>query len=74
MFLGVLEIPDIFWGWTVDAGPETTYEEKINVPTPHPPLPPPPPPVGPSIHWFILHHELFKYPKYPTVTAPIFFS
>ena len=39
---GVLEIPDIFWGggWTVDVGPEPTYEEKMRVP------PPPPPPPG----------------------------
>ena len=27
----VLEIPDIFWGRTVDAGPEPTYTEKIRV-------------------------------------------
>ena len=27
-FLGVLEIPDIFWGCTVDAGSEPTYKEK----------------------------------------------
>ena len=32
---GVLEILDIFWEWTVDAGPEPTYEEIIRVP-PHP--------------------------------------
>ena len=32
IFFGVLEIPDIFWGWTVDAGPEPTYEEKMRVP------------------------------------------
>ena len=31
---GVLEIPDIFWEWTVDAGFEPTYEEKIRVPPP----------------------------------------
>ena len=24
IFFGVLEIPDIFWGVTVDAGPEPT--------------------------------------------------
>ena len=27
IFLGVLEIPDIFGGWTVDAGSEPTYAE-----------------------------------------------
>ena len=32
IFWGVLEIPDIFWGWTVDAGPEPMYEEKMKVP------------------------------------------
>ena len=26
------EIPDTFWGWKVDAGPEPTYEEKMRVP------------------------------------------
>ena len=31
-FFGVFEIPDIFWGWTVDAGSEPTYAEKIRVP------------------------------------------
>ena len=30
----MLEIPDIFWGRTVDAGPEPMYIEKIRVPTP----------------------------------------
>ena len=34
----MLEIPDIFLGWTIDAGSEPTYAEKIRVP------PPPPPP------------------------------
>ena len=38
MFFGVLKIPDIFWGWTVDAGSEPTYAEKIRVPPPPPPL------------------------------------
>ena len=38
----MIEIPDIFGGWTVDAGPEPTYEEKMRVP------PPPPPPPGPQ--------------------------
>ena len=38
IFFGVLGIPDISWGWKVDAGPEPTYEEKLRVP------PPPPPP------------------------------
>ena len=37
-FLGVwgrvLEIPDIFWGVNVDAGPEPTYVEKMRVPPP----------------------------------------
>ena len=33
---GVLEIPDIFWGRRVDAGPDPTYEEKMRV-TPPPP-------------------------------------
>ena len=32
--LGVLEIPDMFLGWTVDVGPEPTYEEKMRVPPP----------------------------------------
>ena len=27
----VLEIPDIFWGCAVDAGPEPSYEEKNKV-------------------------------------------
>ena len=31
-FCGVLEIPDIFGGTTVDAGPEPTYKEKMRVP------------------------------------------
>ena len=30
----VLEIPDIFLGWRVDAGPEPTYVEKLRVPPP----------------------------------------
>ena len=38
-FLGVLEIPDIFSGCTVDAGPEPTYGENIRVPPPPPPPP-----------------------------------
>ena len=33
--LGVLDIPDIFWRQTVDAGPNPTYEEKVRVPPPH---------------------------------------
>ena len=34
IFLGVLEISDMFFGgWRVDAGPEPTYEEKLRVPT-----------------------------------------
>ena len=32
LFLGVFEIPDIFFGRTVDAGPEPTYEVKMRVP------------------------------------------
>ena len=32
IFFGVLEITDIFLGWTVDAGSEPTYTEKIRVP------------------------------------------
>ena len=31
-FWGLLDIPDIFGGLTVDAGPKPTYEEKIRVP------------------------------------------
>ena len=34
IFFGVLEIPDIFFGWTVYAGSEPTYAEKIRVPPP----------------------------------------
>ena len=30
----MLEIPDIFGGRAVDAGPEYTYEEKMTVPSP----------------------------------------
>ena len=33
----MLDIPDIFLGWTVDAWPEPTYEEKMRVPPPPPP-------------------------------------
>ena len=36
IFLGVLDIPDIFWRQTVDAGPNPTYKEK-RVSTPPPP-------------------------------------
>ena len=28
IFFGVLEFPDIFGGWTVDAGPKPTYAKK----------------------------------------------
>ena len=28
----MLEIPDIFGGRTIDAGPNSTYEEKMRVP------------------------------------------
>ena len=34
IFFGALEIPDIFLGYTVDAGSEPTYAEKIRVPPP----------------------------------------
>ena len=34
IFFGVLDIPDIFWRQTVDAGPNPTYEEKVRVPPP----------------------------------------
>ena len=34
IFFGVLEIPDIFLGCTVDAGLEPTYTEKMRVPPP----------------------------------------
>ena len=30
----VLEIPEIYFGWNVDAGPESTYEKKIEYPLP----------------------------------------
>ena len=43
IFLGVLQISDIFFGWTVDAGSEPTYAEKTRVP-------PPPPLGGPVSH------------------------
>ena len=36
IFFGVLDIPDIFWRQTVDAGPNPTYEEKVRVPPPPP--------------------------------------
>ena len=35
-FFGVLEIPDIFLGWTVDAGSEPKYAEKLEYPAPPP--------------------------------------
>ena len=38
VYFGVLNVPDIFWRQTVDAGPNPTPEEKVRVP------PPPPPP------------------------------
>ena len=34
IFFWVLDIPDIFWRQTVDAGPNPTYEEKVRVPPP----------------------------------------
>ena len=34
IFLGVLEIPYIFWGWTVDARPKPTYVKKWEYPPP----------------------------------------
>ena len=37
IFLGMLEISDIFGGWAVGAGPEPTYEEIMRVPPPPPP-------------------------------------
>ena len=37
IFFGVLNIPDIFWRQTVDAGPNPTYEERVRVPPPPPP-------------------------------------
>ena len=42
IFFGVLEIPDIFLGCTIDAGSEPTYTEK-NESTP------PPPPLGVNV-------------------------
>ena len=50
IFLGVLEIPDIF-GCMVDAGPEPTYEEKMRVP---------PPPPG-YIHAFEVNYCVKRY-------------
>ena len=35
IFFGVLDIPDIFWRQTVDAGPNPTYEGKVRPPPPH---------------------------------------
>ena len=38
IFFGVLDIPDIFWRQTVDAGPNPTHEEKVRLyppPSPH---------------------------------------
>ena len=35
IFFWVLDIPDIFWRQTVDAGPNPTYEEKVRVPPTH---------------------------------------
>ena len=34
IFFGVIDIPDIFWRQTVDAGPNPTYEEKVRLPPP----------------------------------------
>ena len=34
IFFWVLDIPDIVWRQTVDAGPNPTYEEKVRVPPP----------------------------------------
>ena len=36
IFLGALDIPDIFWRQKVDAGPNPTYEEKVRLPPPPP--------------------------------------
>ena len=44
ILLGVLDIPEIFWRQTVDAGPNPTYEKKERVP------PPPPPPTHTHTH------------------------
>ena len=55
-FFGVLEIPDIFWGWTVDAGPEPTYEEKMRVP-PWGPDPQSPPPLIPRMLFMTVSWE-----------------
>ena len=30
-FWGYADIPDIFFGWTVDAGSEPRYKEKLRV-------------------------------------------
>ena len=55
---GVLDIPDIFWGWTVDAWSESTYAEKMRVP------PPPPlgffPRRGPIIYWQVTGYNFQK--------------
>ena len=37
IFFWVLDISDIFWRQTVDAGPNPTYEEKMRLPPPPPP-------------------------------------
>ena len=37
IFFGVLEIPDIYFGRTVDAGSQPTYAGKIRVSPPHTP-------------------------------------
>ena len=34
IFIWGAEILDIFWGWSVDAGPEPRYEDKMRVPPP----------------------------------------
>ena len=34
IFFGMLDIPDIFWRQTVDAGPNPMYEKKVRYPPP----------------------------------------
>ena len=50
IFFWVLDIPDIFWRQTVDAGPNPTYEEKVRVP-------PPPPPPHTHTPWVTVYNE-----------------
>ena len=48
IFLGVLEIPDTFLWWAVDAWPEPTYEEKLEYT---------PPPPGHSLHPITVYRD-----------------